>query len=62
VRSTSHIGFFDRAEALGVCVIENSYLKLLDAIHEHETKLMVLRHDLQRHIANAPTLSSAIGE
>ena len=43
--------FFERADFLGVSIVGDDYDKLLDAIHEHETKLMILRHEIQRHIA-----------
>jgi hypothetical protein len=42
---------FERAEALGVFIAENDFEKLLNAIHEQESKLMDLRHDVQRRIA-----------
>jgi hypothetical protein len=43
--------FFERADALGVSVVGDDYNKLLDAIYEHETKLMILRHELSLHVA-----------
>ncbi len=42
---------FLEAESLGVVIIENDYVKLLDAIHEQESKLMMLRHKVQRRVA-----------
>lgn len=42
---------FEQADALGVSVVEDDYEELLDAIHERETELMLLRHDVQRKMA-----------
>lgn len=49
------ITLFERAEALGVFVIGNDDLeKLLEAIHEAESALMLLRHEVERKIAGIP--------
>ena len=55
-------GLFERADALGVSIIENDYEKLLDAIHEQETQLMFLRHDVERKIAGISSRAKARGE
>jgi hypothetical protein len=44
---------FERAEALGVFIVGNDDLEmLLEAVHEHEGKLMLLRHAIERRIAD----------
>lgn len=42
---------WDQAEALGVLLIVGDDLEtLLEAVHEHEGKLMELRHRIERHL------------
>lgn len=44
--------FIDRAEALGVPLPSAVTMeRLLADLHDHESKLMRLRHDVQRYIA-----------
>lgn len=42
---------FLEAETLGVSILGNDLAALLDAIHDNESKLMFLRHKVQRSIA-----------
>lgn len=51
----SHPSLFGLAEDLGVFVVGHDYVELLSAIHKRETKLMVLRHAVERQIAGIIT-------
>jgi hypothetical protein len=48
----------ERAEALGVLVVGDDLEKLLEAVHEQEGKLMLLRHAIERRIADIYTSES----
>jgi len=52
---------YERAEALGVSIVGGVFPDLetlLEAVHEHEGKLMLLRHAIERRIANIYTNES----
>jgi hypothetical protein len=49
------VTLFERAEALGVFILGNDDLeRLLEAVHEHEGKLMLLRHAITRALCEFP--------
>jgi hypothetical protein len=45
---------FDRAALLGVDVVGDDLERLLEAIHERESALMLLRHAVTRRLCELP--------